>query len=68
MITIPHTLKFETEFDENNPTAKRLLALPAEMQVAMLEGMLKQFLVPVIKDEIDRINEGSTYALLKVSN
>ena len=49
MKQIEHSLKFITELDENDPTAKRLLSLSKEGQIAMLEGMLKQIIVPKLK-------------------
>jgi hypothetical protein len=66
MKQIKHSLEFITELDENNPTVKRLLALPKEMQIAMLEGMLKELVVPKLKPILDEVNEGNSYALLKV--
>jgi hypothetical protein len=66
MVKIPHTLKFETELDENNPTARRLLSLPYDQQVAMLEGMLKALIVPKLTNILDELNENNSYALLKV--
>ena len=68
MKTITHSLKFVTELDENNETAKQLLALPKAQQVEMLEGMLKTVLVPSIQPIIDELNEGNSYATLKVAN
>ena len=66
MKQIKHSLEFITELDEENPTVKALLALPEEMQIAMLEGMLKELIVPKLKPIIDEVNEGNSYALLKV--
>ena len=66
MKQIEHSLKFITELDENDPTAKRLLSLPKEMQIAMLEGMLKSLLGPALKPAIDELNENNSYATLKV--
>jgi hypothetical protein len=66
MKQIKHSLEFVTELDENNPTVKRLLALPKEMQIAMLEGMLKELVVPKLKPILDEVNAGNSYALLKV--
>jgi hypothetical protein len=68
MKTIKHSLKFVTELDENNKTAKQLLALPKAQQVEMLEGMLKNLLVPILQPVIDELNEGNSYATLKVAN
>ena len=67
MVKVNHSLNFVTELDENHPVALRLLSLPEQMQVEMLESMLKEMLVPFIQPEIDRINEGGTYAILKVA-
>jgi hypothetical protein len=66
MKLIKHSLQFVTELDETNPTAQRLLALPETMQIAMLEGMLKELLGPALKPAIDELNAGNSYATLKV--
>ena len=60
-------LKFVTEVDENHPIGIRLLSLEKEMQIAMLEGMLKELLAPAIQPAIDRLNENGSYAILKVA-
>ena len=65
-ISIKHNLAFVTEVDETHPTGIRLLALPDEAQILMLESMLKEFLIPVLKPVIDEINENGSYAILKV--
>jgi len=67
MKTITHSLQFITELDETNPTSIRLLSLPDEMQVLMLEGMLKELLVPMIQPAIDELNAGNSFATLKVA-
>lgn len=67
MVKIPHSLNFVTELDETHPVAMRLLELPDEMRVTMLESMLKEFLVPFIQPEIERLNENGSYAILKVA-
>ena len=66
MVSIEHSLKFVTEFDESHPIAMQALALPKEQLVAMLEGMLKDLLVPALLPEINKINENGSYAILKV--
>ncbi len=66
MVKIPHTLKFETELDENNPVARRLLSLPYAEQVDMLEDMLKVLVAPKLADILAELNENNSYALLKV--
>ena len=68
MVKIEHSLKFVTEVDETHPVGIRLLALEKEMQVTMLEGMLKEMLVPLIQPALDEVNEGGSYAILKVAN
>lgn len=67
MTKIEHSLKFVTEVDENHPIGIKLLSLPEEMQIAMLEGMLKELLVPAIQPVIDHLNEKGSYAILKVA-
>jgi hypothetical protein len=67
MVKIEHSLKFVTEVDENHPIGIRLLSLEKEMQVAMLEGMLKELLAPRIQPALDELNERGTYAILKVA-
>ena len=67
MTKIEHSLKCVTELDETHPTAIRLLSLEKEMQVLMLEGMLKELLAPKIQPVIDELNEGNSYATLKVA-
>ncbi len=66
MKTIKHKLEFVTEFDESHPVAQQLLSLPHNLQITMLEGMLKDLVAPRLAPILDEINEGSSYALLKV--
>ena len=66
MKIVKHSLQFITELDETNPTAQQLLALPEQMQIAMLEGMLKELLAPALKPAIDKLNENNSFATLKV--
>jgi hypothetical protein len=65
-VNIEHNLKFVTEVDETHPIGMRLLALEESTRIAMLEGMLKDLLVPALLPEINKINEGGSYAILKV--
>jgi hypothetical protein len=67
MVKIEHSLKFVTEVDENHPIGIRLLSLPDEMQIVMLESMLKELLTPRIQPALDEINKGGSYAILKVA-
>ena len=66
MKSIEHSLKFVTEFDESHPIAQQALAIPHDELVTMLEGMLKDLLVPTLLPEINKINENGSYAILKV--
>ncbi len=66
MKIVKHSLQFITELDETNPTAQQLLSLPEQMQIAMLEGMLKELLAPALKPAIDELNAGNSFATLKV--
>ncbi len=67
MKSITHSLKFVTELDETHPTAKQFLALDEITQIAFLETMLKEIIAPAIKPAIDEVNEGNSWALLKVA-
>jgi hypothetical protein len=67
MTKVEHTLKFVTEFDETHPIAKQALAIPHSELIAMLEGMLKDLLVPAITPVLDEINANGSYAILKVA-
>jgi len=66
MTKVEHVLRFVTEVDETNPTGARLLALDKQMQIEMLEGMLKEMLAPAIQPALDEINAGGSWAILKV--
>lgn len=66
MISVEHSLKFVTEFDETHPISQRFLQLGNSEQVEMLEGMLKALIVPAIEPVIENINENGSYAILKV--
>ena len=67
MKQVEHVLRFVTEVDETNPTGARLLALDKYEQIQMLEGMLKEMIAPAIKPELDRINAGGSWAILKLA-
>ena len=67
MKTIEHSLRFITEVDETNPTAKMLLALDESDQILMLEGMLKTLIAPTLQPALDEINKGASWAILKVA-
>ena len=67
MVEIKHSLNFVTEFDETHPISQRFLQLDEISQIKLLESMLKDLLVPVLLPEINKINEGGSYAILKVA-
>jgi hypothetical protein len=66
-VEIKHSLNFVTVVDETHPIGMRLLALDNEMRKTLLEGMLKELLVPAILPAIEDINKGGSYAILKVA-
>ena len=66
-VKIEHNLKFITEVDETHPVGISLLALPEQMQIVMLEGMLKELVGSKLGPILDHINERGTYAILKVA-
>jgi hypothetical protein len=65
---IEHNLKFVTEFAEGHPVTATMSSLSHEMQVTMLEGMLKELLAPRLQPILDEINAGGSYAILKVAD
>jgi hypothetical protein len=66
-VKIEHNLKFVTEFADNHPATAQILNLSESMRVEMLESMLKDLLTPRLKPILDEINEGGSYAILKVA-
>jgi hypothetical protein len=66
MVKINHALHFITEVDETHPVGMQILSLTKEMQKTMLEGMLKELLIPVLEPTISEINENGSFAILKV--
>jgi hypothetical protein len=67
MVEIKHSLHFVTQVDETHPVGMQLLALENEMRIQMLEGMIKDLIVPALAPVIDKINENGSYAILKVA-
>ena len=67
MTKVEHTLKFVTEFDETHPVAQQALSIPHSDLIAMLEGMLKDLVVPALAPVLDEINARGTFAILKVA-
>lgn len=64
---IEHNLKFVTEFKDDHPVTATVLALPETLRIQMLESMLKDLIAPRLKPILDEINEGGSYAILKVA-
>jgi hypothetical protein len=67
MVKIEHNLKFITEVDETHPIGMQLINLEKEMQIQMLEGMLKELVGSKLGPILDEINAGGSYAILKVA-
>jgi hypothetical protein len=67
MTKVEHSLKFVTEFDETHPIGKQALALPHSDLIEMLEGMLKDLIVPALSPVLEDINARGSYAILKVA-
>ena len=67
MTKVEHSLKFVTEFDETHPIGKSALSVSRSDLVALLEGMLKDLVVPALGPILDEINARGTYAILKVA-
>jgi len=67
MVQIEHNLKFITEVDETHPIGAQLLAIPENLQIQMLESMLKDLISKKIQPILDEINEHGSYAILKVA-
>ena len=65
---IEHNLKFVTDFQDEHPVTAQMLNLPESMRIEMLESMLKELLAPKLQPILDEINEGGTYAILKVAD
>jgi hypothetical protein len=64
---VEHNLKFVTEFADNHPVTFQIKALDENTRILMLESMLKDLLAPRLKPILDEINEGGSYAILKVA-
>jgi hypothetical protein len=67
MTKVEHSLKFITEFDETHPVGKQALSIPHSDLIVMLEGMLKDLVVPALAPVLEEINARGTYAILKVA-
>jgi hypothetical protein len=65
---IEHNLKFVTDFQDDHPVTLQMLNLPETLRIQMLESMLKELLAPRLQPILDEINEGGSYAILKVAD
>lgn len=65
-ITHPYELQLQTVVDENNPTAKRLLALSEEDQKVFFSQLVKDLLLPEVEKAIEKLNKNNSYARLEV--
>ena len=62
-ISIEHSVNFVTEFDESHPITQRLLNT-VENPSKFLSDMLAELLLT--EGFIQKVNEGGSYAILKV--
>ena len=65
MISVPHTITFVTDFNENHPAAQRIV----NMEPKELEAWLIAALKTMITKEgwLDKVNEGSHFAELRLA-
>ena len=68
MTTIKHSLEFETDILETSPVGKVLLKLSADEQVKILNKILKETLAPELTEILKGLNEGNSFATLKVAS
>ena len=66
MVKIEHSLKFVTDFQDDHPVTAQILNMDESTRILMLESMLKDLLAPRLQPILDEINEGGSYAILKV--
>ena len=64
MVKIPHTVNLVTELDPTHPDSQRLMALSNPS--AFLSELFKAVLVS--EGFLDKINEGGTFAIVKLDN
>jgi len=63
---IKHQLNFETVLDEMSDAYLTILTMPESVVKEMFENMLKDLVVPRLEPILDEINEGGSWAILKV--
>ena len=64
---VEHSLKFVTEFADNNPVTQQVMELDKNTRIFMLESMLKELIAPKLQPILDEINANGSYAILKVA-
>ena len=64
---IEHSLRFVTEFKEGHPITTQVMALDENTRTVMLESLLKELVGSRLQPILDEINEGGSYAILKVA-
>jgi hypothetical protein len=65
MISIPHTVTFVTDFNENHPAARRIVNMEPKELEAWLITSLKTFITK--EGWLKKVNEGSHYAELRLA-
>lgn len=66
---VKHSLEFETEFDLNNLDVVQMINKYSEEQIKeILENMLKDIMAPRLQPILDEINEGGSWAVLRMVN
>jgi hypothetical protein len=65
---IEHNLKFVTDFKDDHPVTAQILNMDESTRILMLESMLKDLIAPRLQPILDEINEGGSYAILKVAD
>jgi hypothetical protein len=65
MISVPHTITFVTDFNENHPAARQLVNMEPKELEAWLIAALKTM---ITKDGwLDKVNEGNHFAELRLA-
>lgn len=65
MISVPHTVTFVTDFNENHPAAQRIVSMEPKELEAWLIAALKSTIAK--EGWLEQINEGSHFAELRLA-
>lgn len=65
MISVPHTVTFVTDFNENHPAARQLIGMEPQALEAWLVAALKTMITK--EGWLDKVNEGSHFAALRLA-